>query len=56
MLRPLEGASDIDCIGMSKGATANMPASTGTSFVIVEKIGVVKCYIGNLSWDLCGIG
>ncbi len=42
MLRAFEGASDIDCIGMSKGATGNMPASTGTSFVIVENIGVVK--------------
>jgi hypothetical protein len=40
MLRALKGASDIDC--MSKGATADMPASTGTSFVIVENIGVVK--------------
>jgi len=27
---------------MSKGATADIPASTGTSFVIVENIGVVK--------------
>jgi SRSO17 transposase len=26
------------------------------SFVIVENIGVVKCYIGNLSWDLCRVG
>ncbi len=37
-----ERGPDIDCIGMSKGATAYMPASTGTSFVIVENIGVVK--------------
>jgi hypothetical protein len=40
MLRALKGASYI--VSMSKGGTANMPASTGTSFVIVENIGVVK--------------
>jgi hypothetical protein len=42
MLRALEEGSNIDCIGLSKGATANMPASTGMSFVIVENIGVMK--------------
>ena len=39
MLRPKGG---LLTVGMSNGGTANMPASTGTSFVIVENIGVVK--------------
>jgi hypothetical protein len=43
-------------VGMSKGGTANMPASTGRNFVIVENIGVVKCYIDNLSGDICRRG
>ncbi len=41
MLRS-RGGLILTVIDKSKGATADMPASTGTSFVIVENIGTVK--------------